>query len=92
MTGLYVSAGIPFTHVPSVITQVHNHPIPCSASFDFCSFLADPAAVRDWNIQVSGGGTRAATARQHRPDQNRRLVAAASRLPCFSRSCCFGLL
>ncbi len=24
--------------------------LPSSESFDFCSFLSDPATVRDWNI------------------------------------------
>jgi hypothetical protein len=37
---------------------MHWHPqvkalaIPASEGFDFALFLADPKAVRDWNIQV----------------------------------------
>lgn len=30
---------------------VHGLAIPCSADFDFCTFLANPEDVRDWNIQ-----------------------------------------
>jgi hypothetical protein len=31
--------------------QVKALSIPASEAFDFALFLADPAAVRDWNIQ-----------------------------------------
>ncbi|CAG9464381.1 unnamed protein product [Pedinophyceae sp. YPF-701] len=33
------------------LPQVKNLQIPASDQFDFCMFLADPADVRDWNIQ-----------------------------------------
>lgn len=33
------------------LPQVQALAIPASAHFDFALFLADPAAVRDWNIQ-----------------------------------------
>lgn len=36
---------------PHNTLQVRAQALPSSESFDFCSFLADPATVRDWNIQ-----------------------------------------
>lgn len=30
---------------------VKRHALPYSINFDFCTFLADPTDVMDWNIQ-----------------------------------------
>jgi len=44
--------------------HTHNHAqvkalnIPASENFDFSMFLADPKAVRDWNLQGLTRGTR----------------------------------
>ena len=39
------------TLVSNWIPMLTRAQVPCSADFDFASFLADPSDVRDWNIQ-----------------------------------------
>ena len=39
------------------LLQVHQLQIPASATLDLASFLADPAVVRQWNLQGLPAGT-----------------------------------